>query len=156
MDGGSNPSGAERSKTVSPNESSPFPGGDGLSKVLEAVGSVSWPALGFQAAVGSPVLATRMLASVLVHAYSQGRFASEEIEEACLTEDDFRYLCSGDPPEARVFRRFRRLNAAALVESLSILMAPAGTSDEGRGVSRDRARQCLESAIAADSLALDL
>lgn len=156
MDGGPNPSGAEREKTLSPHESSPFPGGKGLSKVLEAVGSVSWPALGFQAAVGSPVLATRMLASVLVHAYSQGRFASEEIEDACLTEDDFRYLCSGDAPEARVFRRFRRLNAAALVESLSILMAPAGTSDEGRGVSRDRARQHLESAIAADSLALDL
>ena len=156
MDSGSNPSAAERKKTLSPHESGPFPGGEGLSKVLEAVGSVSWSALGFQPAVGSPVLATRMLASVLVHAYSQGRFASEEIEEACLTGDDFRYLCSGDAPEARVFRRFRRLNASALVESLSILMAPAGSPNEGRGVSRDWARQCLESAIAADSLALDL
>lgn len=133
-----------------------FPGAQPLRRVLEAVGSVSWPALAFEAGDGGPVLATRMLASILVHAYWRGYLSSEEIEEACRTEDDFRYLCSGDAPEARVFRRFRRSNASALVESLSILMTPSGTPEEARAVMRDRARRCLESAIAADSLALDL
>ena len=140
-----------------------FPEGGRLRRVFDAVGTVAWPALGFQAEAGGGPLATRMLASVLIHAYSGGRFASEEIEEACRNEDDFRYLCSGDVPEARVLRRFRRIHAAALIESLSHLWATPATLDseisrpENSGQSRDlvRARLCLEAAVAADSLALD-
>jgi hypothetical protein len=140
-----------------------FPEGDRLRRVFDAVGAVGWPALGFQAEAGGDLFATRMLASVLIHAYSGGRFASEEIEEACRNEDDFRYLCSGDAPEARVFRRFRRIHASALIEGLSQFWATPGTSDpeisqpENSGQSRDRGRAhlCLEAAVAADSLALD-
>lgn len=140
-----------------------FPEGDRLRQVFDAVGTVGWPALGFQAEAGGDLFATQMLASVLVHAYSGGRFASEEIEEACRSEEDFRYLCSGDAPAARVLRRFRRIHSAALVESLSLLWPTPGTPDseiatsETRGQSRDlgRARLCLEAAVAADSLALD-
>lgn len=140
-----------------------FPEGGRLRRVFDAVGAVGWPALGFQAEAGGHLFATRMLASVLIHAYSGGRFASEEIEEACRNEDDFRYLCSGDVPEARVLRRFRRIHAAALIDSLSRLWATAGTpsseipTTEDAAQPRDlgRARLCLESAVAADSLALD-
>jgi hypothetical protein len=99
-----------------------------------------------------------MLASVLVHAYSRGRFVSEEIEEACRNEDDFWYLCSGDAPDARVLRRFRRIHAAALIESLSRLWAtPTSSQPETpkQSCNLGRARCCLEAAIAADSLALD-
>lgn len=140
-----------------------FPEGNRLRRVFEAVGAVEWPSLGFQVEVGSDLFATRMLASVLVHAYSGGRFSSDEIEEACRNEDDFRYLCSGDAPEARVFRRFRRIHASALIEGLSQLWVTSGTPDpeisnrENSGQLRDlaRARLCLEAAVAADSLALD-
>ena len=135
-----------------------FPEGDRLRQVFDAVGAVGWPALGFQTEAGGSFFATRMLASVLVHAYSGGRFASEEIEEACRNEDEFRYLCSGDAPEARVLRRFRRVHAAALIESLSQLWAtPASSQPETPKQSCDlgRARRCLEAAVAADSLALD-
>ena len=135
-----------------------FPEGDRLRQVFDAVGAVGWPALGFRAEAGGSFFATRMLASVLVHAYSGGRFASEEIEEACRNEDDFRYLCSGDAPEARVLRRFRRVHAAALIETLSQLWAtPASSQPETPKHSSDlvRARRCLEAAVAADSLALD-
>ena len=135
-----------------------FPEGDRLLQVFDAVGAVGWPALGFRAEAGGSIFATRMLASVLVHAYSRGRFVSEEIEEACRNEDDFWYLCSGDAPEARVLRRFRRVHAAALIESLSQLWAtPASSQPENPKHSFDltRARRCLEAAVAADSLALD-
>ena len=135
-----------------------FPEGDRLRQVFDAVGTVGWPALGFQAESGGDIFATQMLASVLIHAYSGGRFASEEIEEACRNEDDFRYLCSGDAPDARVLRRFRRIHAAALIESLSQLWAtPMSSQPETLKQSFDsvRARRCLEAAIAADSLALD-
>ena len=135
-----------------------FPEGDRLLQVFDAVGAVGWPALGFRAEAGGSIFATRMLASVLVHAYSRGRFVSEEIEEACRNEDDFWYLCSGDAPEARVLRRFRRIHAAALIESLSQLWAtPALSQPENPKHSFDltRARRCLEAAVAADSLALD-
>ena len=135
-----------------------FPEGDQLRQVFDAVGAVGWPALGFRAEAGGSFFATRMLASVLVHAYSGGRFASEEIEEACRNEDDFRYLCSGDAPEARVLRRFRRVHAAALIETLSQLWAtPTSSQPETPKQSCDltRARRCLEAAVAADSLALD-
>ena len=135
-----------------------FPEGDRLLQVFDAVGAVGWPALGFRAEAGGSIFATRMLASVLVHAYSRGRFVSEEIEEACRNEDDFWYLCSGDAPEARVLRRFRRIHAAALIESLSQLWAtPALSQPENLKHSFDltRARRCLEAAVAADSLALD-
>ena len=135
-----------------------FPEGDRLLQVFDAVGAVGWPALGFRAEAGGSIFATRMLASVLVHAYSRGRFVSEEIEEACRNEDDFWYLCSGDAPEARVLRRFRRIHAAALIESLSQLWAtPASSQPETPKHSCDlgRARRCLEAAVAADSLALD-
>ena len=135
-----------------------FPEGDRLLQVFDAVGAVGWPALGFRAEAGGSIFATRMLASVLVHAYSRGRFVSEEIEEACRNEDDFWYLCSGDAPEARVLRRFRRIHAAALIESLSQLWAtPASSQPENLKHSFDltRARRCLEAAVAADSLALD-
>lgn len=130
-----------------------FPQGEQLSRVLDAVGSTSWPNLGFQVGPGTPVLATRMLASIVVHAYSRGLFASEDIEEACGTEDAFRYLCSGDAPEARVFRRFRRVHATALIQSLAHWMTCSGGLSPQAAL--DRARQCLEAAIAADSLALD-
>ena len=135
-----------------------FPEGDRLRQVFDAVGAVGWPALGFRAEAGGSFFATRMLASVLVHAYSGGRFASEEIEEACRNEDDFRYLCSGDAPEARVLRRFRRVHAAALIETLSQLWAtPVSSQPETPKHSSDlvRARRCLEAAVAADSVALD-
>lgn len=135
-----------------------FPEGDRLRQVFDAVGAVGWPALGFRAEAGGSFFATRMLASVLVHAYSRGRFVSEEIEEACRNEDDFRYLCSGDAPEARVLRRFRRIHAAALIETLSQLWAtPASSQPEAPKHSSDlvRARRCLEAAVAADSVALD-
>lgn len=140
-----------------------FPEGNCLRRVFDAVGAVGWPSLGFQAEAGGHLFATRMLASVLVHAYTDGRFASEEIEEACRNEDDFRYLCSGDVPEARVLRRFRRIHSAALIDSLSRLWAtPATPSSEipkaGDAVHpRDlgRARLCLEAAVAADSLAME-
>ena len=135
-----------------------FPEGDRLRQVFDAVGAVGWPALGFRAEAGGNFFATRMLASVLVHAYSGGRFASEEIEEACRNEDDFRYLCSGDAPEARVLRRFRRVHAAALIETLSQLWAtPVSSQPETPKHSSDlvRARRCLEAAVAADSVALD-
>jgi hypothetical protein len=140
-----------------------FPEGGRLRRVFDAVGAVGWPALGFQAEAGGDLFATQMLASVLIHAYSGGRFASEEIEEACRNEEDFRYLCSGDAPEARVLRRFRRTHAAALIDSLARLWATAGTPSSENPTTQDagqlrdlgRARLCLESAVAADSLALD-
>lgn len=135
-----------------------FPEGDRLLQVFDAVGAVGWPALGFRAEAGGNFFATRMLASVLVHAYSRGRFVSEEIEEACRNEDDFWYLCSGDAPDARVLRRFRRIHAAALIESLSRLWAtPTSSQPETpkQSCNLGRARRCLEAAIAADSLALD-
>lgn len=125
--------------------------------MLDAVGSTPWPSLGFQAEQGGPILATRMLASLLVHAYSQGRFASEEIEEACRTEDDFQYLCSSDAPDARVLRRFRRFHAPALIQSLAALWAEPvdGNCDPRRTLGLQRAQACLKSAVEADSLALE-
>lgn len=149
MDFGSNSAGGDTGGRTGQG----FPRGDQLRRVLEAVGAVPWPSLAFQAGPGSPVMATRMLASVLVHAYSRGFLASEEIEEACRVDDDFRYLCSGDAPEARVLRRFRRMHGSALVESLSHLGSGSGSPTPGGP--GETARRCLEAAIAADSLALD-
>ncbi|MEN9545900.1 MAG: Transposase domain [Verrucomicrobiota bacterium] len=134
-----------------------FPKGERLGRVLDAVGSTAWPSLGFQAEQGGPILATRMLASLLVHAYSQGRFASEEIEEACRTEGDFQYLCSSDAPDARVLRRFRRFYSPALIQSLAALWAEPvdGNCDPRRALGLQRAQACLKSAVEADSLALE-
>jgi hypothetical protein len=43
-----------------------FPEGDRLRQVFDAVGTVGWPALGFQAEAGGDLFATQMLASVLI------------------------------------------------------------------------------------------
>ena len=130
-----------------------FPQRERLTRVLEAVGSTVWPSLVFQAENGGSIFASRMLASILILAYSRGRFASEEIEEACRIEEDFRYLCSSDAPEARVFRRFRRVHAKPLIESLVHLSDPGEVA--GAGTALERAQRCLDLAVAADSLALD-
>jgi len=130
-----------------------FPQGERLTRVFDAVGSTVWPSLGFQAENGGPMFASRMLASILILAYSRGRFASEEIEEACRNEEDFRYLCSSEAPEARVFRRFRRMHAKSLIEGLGNLSVDGAITDVS--VAMERARRCLDLAVAADSLALD-
>lgn len=130
-----------------------FPGGPRLHRVFDAVGTTSWPALGFRAESGGPLFATRMLASLLVHAYSQGLVASEEIAEACRTEADARYLCSGDVPDARVLRRFRRHHSEALIDALSRFWSDSGGVAQSETL--ERARQRLDAAVAADSLALD-
>lgn len=130
-----------------------FPQGERLTRVFDAVGSTVWPSLGFQAENGGPMFASRMLASILILAYSRGRFASEEIEEACRNEEDFRYLCSSEAPEARVFRRFRRMHAKSLIEGLGHLSVEGAITDVS--VAMERARRCLDLAVAADSLALD-
>lgn len=130
-----------------------FPGGPRLHRVFDAVGTTPWPALGFRAESGGPLFATRMLASLLVHSYSLGLLASEEIAEACRTEADARYLCSGDAPDARVLRRFRRNHSEALIEALSRFWTEEGAVVQSE--TSERARLRLEAAVAADSLALD-
>lgn len=130
-----------------------FPGGERLHRLFDAVGAIPWPGLGFQAEPGGPLFATRMVASLLVHAYSQGILSSEDIAEVCRTETESRYLCSGDAPEARILRRFRRMHLEALLESLSLFWTDPGTPVQP--ATRERARRCLDAAIAADSLALD-
>lgn len=130
-----------------------FPGGALLSRVFDAVGVTHWPSLGFQSEPNGPILAMRMIASVLIHAYSQGLLTSEEVAEACRTRSDFRYLWLGDAPEPRVFRRFRRHHNASLVEGLARFWTPADQAVNP--VTLDRARRCLAAAVEADSLALD-
>ena len=130
-----------------------LPAGDLLSRVFDAVGATAWPGLGFQAEPGGPIFATRMLASVLILAYGRGVVGSDEVAEACRNIPEPAYLCSGDVPEPRVLRRFRRHHPAALVEGLARVWT--GACDGVSPVALERARRCLEAAVAADSLALD-
>lgn len=126
---------------------------DLLSRVFHAVGATPWSGLGFQAEPGGPTAATRMLASVLVLAYSRGVVGSDEIAEACRNVPELEYLCSGDVPEPRVLRRFRRHHTPALVEGLARFWT--GSVDGISPLAMERARRCLEMAVAADSLAMD-
>jgi hypothetical protein len=128
---------------------------DFLTRVLDAVGATSWPGLGFQAEPRGQTFATRMLASVLVLAYARGVLSSEEVSEACRSVPELVYLCSGDVPESRVFRRFRRHHAAALAEALARVWTANQDGICTTAAASEQARQCLEAAVAADSLALD-
>lgn len=54
------------------------------------------------------------LLSVVLYAYTTGRFGSDEIEHACEEDPVLRYLCARNCPTWEVIRRFRRANRALL------------------------------------------
>ncbi len=98
-----------------------------------------------------------MLLTLLSYAYARGIYGSEEIETRVRTDGDLRYLCAQEFPDAEVLRQFRRRERAQLsgaLRSLLNLALRSSTPNAVLDVAAEAARR-MESAAAADSLALD-
>jgi transposase len=63
---------------------------------------------------GQRPYAPRLLATLLVYAYSRRLRSSRQIEEACQTRDDFRWLMSGRVPDHDTICAFRRQHGKEL------------------------------------------
>lgn len=77
-----------------------------------------------------------MLLTLLCYAYAVGVYGSEEIEEACQSDQAFRYLCAGRVPGWSMLRRFRRANRALLTRCLAAVLRRVsrgtGSGEAGR------------------------
>ncbi|MBN9691282.1 MAG: transposase [Verrucomicrobia bacterium] len=124
---------------------------------LEAVQGVDAPLTEFRLAPDRPGHGFRMLLTLLTYAYARGAAGSEEIQERCRTDLDFRYLSTAEFPDTATLRRFRQREWARLQVSLAGLLrlAVSGPGEETDFDAELEAARRLEAAAAADSLALD-
>jgi transposase len=60
----------------------------------------------------------KALLALLSYCYARGIYGSEAIEDAMRRDGEFRRLCGGEFPDARVLRRFRRENRWAVQQCL--------------------------------------
>lgn len=79
------------------------------------------------------------LLALIVYCYTRGVYGSAEIEDSLWRDRELRELAGHDVPDAKMLRRFRRLNRECLHECLSValgfLTGPGGTTG-WEGVSR--------------------
>lgn len=124
---------------------------------LEAVQGVDAPLTEFRLAPDRPGHGFRMLLTLLTYAYARGAAGSEEVQERCRTDLDFRYLSTTEFPEAGTLRRFRQREWARLQASLSgvLRLTVGGPGEDSDFDAELEAARRLEAAAAADSLALD-
>jgi hypothetical protein len=123
---------------------------------LEAVQGLESPLTEFRLAPDRPGHGFRMLLTLLTYAYARGAAGSEEVQERCRTDLDFRYLSTAEFPEAGTLRRFRQREWARLQASLAGLLrlSVSGPGEENTFDAELEAARRLEAAAAADSLAL--
>ena len=57
-----------------------------------------------------PAFRPRMFLTLLPYAYAIGLYSSQDIAEACYTDQTFRSISAGDPPTPRNIMAFRREN----------------------------------------------
>lgn len=124
---------------------------------LEAVQTVDAPLAEFRAGPLHESHGFRMLLTLLTYAYARGVFGSEDIQERTQTDFDFRYLATAEVPDALTLRRFRRLEWRRLEKALAHVLGGATGSHAGDAWfdPKAEAERRLETAVAADSLALD-
>jgi hypothetical protein len=113
----------------------------------------------FRSHRSAPEFSTQMLLSLLSYAYARGVFASQDIEDACHREGDFRYLCAGQPVDVFTLRRFRRFYWNALEIVLSRLLRAGIVQSDLDSAARfdidNEAERRMACAVAMDSMSLD-
>lgn len=134
-----------------------------VSAVLNAVASLDLPRAGLHAAFPNPEgLSVLTLLSVLTYSYASSRFASDEIEESCRLDPALAYLCGGRLPSSPTLRRFRRVYRSQVAQALYRTLAASGwgaAQSSGHAVRGDlmaEVRRRIESAVLADTIALDV
>lgn len=131
--------------------------------VLDVVASLDLPRAGLHSAFPNPEgLSVLTLLSVLTYSYASGRLASDEIEEACRLDPALGYLCGGRLPSSPTVRRFRRVYRSQVTQALYRTLCatdsnlPCPPSDTARADLLTEVRRRIESAILADTIALDV
>jgi hypothetical protein len=90
-----------------------------LADVQQAVRTVSAAGLGRVASPNATLpFQPRFLLSLLVYCYVTETFSSMDIEELMRNDAIFRARCSDELPSARLLRRFRRDNHAAVRDAV--------------------------------------
>ena len=128
-----------------------------IREVLGAVQGEATPGIEVQYVAGGEHYRSQMILTLLVYAYARGVFDSSEIESMCLSEADFRYLATPDCPGPQILRTFRRRERRQVRSALARLFRAITQrlGDPGAIDAEAEALRRLESAIAADNLALD-
>src|SRR6266404_1075477 len=72
-----------------------------------------------------PQFRPKMFLTLLTYAYATGLYASDDIAEACYSDEILRSICAGEPPTARDIMAFRRENRGLLQWLLAELFKQA-------------------------------
>ena len=136
--------------------------GDGqlIKQVLEAVDRVE----SFIPVSSRPDFKPVQILTLLTYCYARGIYSSEEIEVRLPEDNAIAYICAGQKPDWHLLRRFRRQHIFLLTETLAQLfklVAPVNgvCGDDivsGQTRYQKQARLCLQDAIQADSIAMDV
>src|ERR1051325_3624009 len=104
----------------------------------------------------------RALLALLTYCYAKEIYGSADIERVMQKDTLFRVVCGQEFPDARMLRRFRRENRAALQACLSDVLRLSQPSSNGRvgagcdgEQSGDEALRRLDMAACLDTLELD-
>ena len=107
-----------------------------MRQTLEAVQSVTLPAMHFKASPEDPMFGFPALLTTVAYALARGIVDPEALERRLGFQPDLRYLCANRFPDATTIRAFMELHGELIGTVLRNSLASTETGENGLGSAR--------------------